>query len=218
MIYLDYQATTPIAPEVAKAMHPWIEEKFANPHSPSRWGHEADAAIEVARKQVEKAIGVKGGAVAFTGSATEALNWALKGTIERAGPRRNRIITIANWSANTAGDGLLLSQRLRLIARGCGSWRRYWRGRWDEYGSILFRPAQEFRGHMGMSDNIETICKLYLELASVVPASCKTYRELELKYQLDKYGVALLMIASGASPPDKIAQEILDKFKPKAIG
>jgi len=69
-----------------------------------------------------------------------------------------------------------------------------------------------------MSDNIETICKLYLELASVVPASCKTYRELELKYQLDKYGVALLMIASGASPPDKIAQEILDKFKPKAIG
>ena len=42
MIYLDYQATTPVAPEVAEAMQPWIEEKFANPHSPSRWGHEAD--------------------------------------------------------------------------------------------------------------------------------------------------------------------------------
>ena len=38
MIYLDYQATTPVAPEVANAMLPWIEEKFANPHSPSRWG------------------------------------------------------------------------------------------------------------------------------------------------------------------------------------
>ena len=38
MIYLDYQATTPVAPEVAKAMQPWIEDKFANPHSPSRWG------------------------------------------------------------------------------------------------------------------------------------------------------------------------------------
>ena len=49
MIYLDYQATTPLAPEVAKAMQPWIEEKFANPHSPSRWGHEAQAAVEVAR-------------------------------------------------------------------------------------------------------------------------------------------------------------------------
>ena len=36
MIYLDYQATTPLAPEVATAMAPWIEEQFANPHSPSR--------------------------------------------------------------------------------------------------------------------------------------------------------------------------------------
>jgi cysteine sulfinate desulfinase/cysteine desulfurase-like protein len=43
MIYLDYQATTPVAPEVAAAMRPWIEEKFANPHSPSRWGREAAA-------------------------------------------------------------------------------------------------------------------------------------------------------------------------------
>jgi cysteine desulfurase len=99
MIYLDYQATTPLAPEVAKAMHPWIEEKFANPHSPSRWGHEADAAIDVARKQVEKAIGVKGGNVVFTGGATEALNWALKGSVEKAPKGRNRIITLATEHA-----------------------------------------------------------------------------------------------------------------------
>lgn len=102
MIYLDYQATTPVAPEVAKAMQPWIEEKFANPHSPSRWGNEAEAAIEVARKRVEEAIGLKGGSIAFTGSATEALNWALKGTIERAGhtgSSRNRIITVATEHA-----------------------------------------------------------------------------------------------------------------------
>lgn len=99
MIYLDYQATTPVAPEVARAMEPWIVEKFANPHSPSRWGHEAAAAIEVARKQVEKAIGLKGGSVAFTGSATEALNWALKGTVEKAAKGRNRIITVATEHA-----------------------------------------------------------------------------------------------------------------------
>ena len=99
MIYLDYQATTPVAPEVSKAMQPWIEEKFANPHSPSRWGREAAAAIEIARKQVEKAIGFKGGSVAFTGSATEAINWALKGTIEKAGQARNRIITVATEHA-----------------------------------------------------------------------------------------------------------------------
>ena len=99
MIYLDYQATTPVAPEVAKAMAPWIEDKFANPHSPSRWGSEAAAAIEVARKQVDQALGLKGGSLAFTGSATEALNWALKGTMEKAGPKRNRIITIATEHA-----------------------------------------------------------------------------------------------------------------------
>jgi cysteine desulfurase len=92
MIYLDYQATTPLASEVAKAMRPWIEEKFANPHSPSRWGREADAAIEVARKQVEQAIGLSGGSLAFTGSATEALNWAIKGTIEKS--NRNRVVTV----------------------------------------------------------------------------------------------------------------------------
>ena len=99
MIYLDYQATTRPAPEVARAMHPWIEEKFANPHSPSRWGNEAEAAIEVARKQVEKAIGFKGGALAFTGGATEALNWALKGTMENAPRGRNRIVTVATEHA-----------------------------------------------------------------------------------------------------------------------
>jgi cysteine desulfurase len=99
MIYLDYQATTPVAPEVAGAMGPWIEEKFANPHSPSRWGHEAEAAIEVARKQVERAIGFKGGSIAFTGSATEALNWALKGTVEKGAKGRNRIITVATEHA-----------------------------------------------------------------------------------------------------------------------
>src|SRR5438128_789065 len=99
MIYLDYQATTPLAPEVGVVMRPWIEEHFANPHSPSRWGREADAAIEVARNQVKSAIGFTGGDVAFTGSATEAINWALKGTVAKAAKGRNRIITVATEHA-----------------------------------------------------------------------------------------------------------------------
>jgi len=99
MIYLDYQATTPVAPEVAAAMQPWVAEKFANPHSPSRWGNEAEAAIEVARKLVERAIRLDGGSIAFTGTATEAINWALKGTVEKAPPGRNRVITVATEHA-----------------------------------------------------------------------------------------------------------------------
>jgi cysteine desulfurase len=55
-IYLDYQATTPIAPEVAAAMRPWLEAQFANPHSPHRPGREAAAAVEVARERVLHAL------------------------------------------------------------------------------------------------------------------------------------------------------------------
>ena len=94
MTYLDYQATTPVAPEVVAAMRPWIEEKFANPHSQSREGREAAAAIEIARRQVERATGLEGGSVAFTGSATETINWAIKGTLEKAAVGRNRIVTV----------------------------------------------------------------------------------------------------------------------------
>jgi cysteine desulfurase len=97
MIYLDYQATTPVAPEVAAAMRPWIEEKFANPHSPSRWGREAAAAIEVARSQVEQELGFSGGRFAFTSGATESLNWALKGTFQTA--KRRKLVTVATEHA-----------------------------------------------------------------------------------------------------------------------
>ncbi|HMI40992.1 MAG TPA: cysteine desulfurase family protein [Sphingomicrobium sp.] len=99
MIYLDYQATTPVAPEVATAMRPWEERQFGNPHSPSREGREAAAAIEVARDQVESAIGLRGGTVAFTSGATEALNWALKGTAEKGAAGRNRIVAPATEHA-----------------------------------------------------------------------------------------------------------------------
>ena len=56
MIYLDYQATTPLAPEVAAAMRPWLDTNFGNPHSPHRLGREAAAAIEVARALIVAAL------------------------------------------------------------------------------------------------------------------------------------------------------------------
>ena len=97
MIYLDYQATTPVAPEVVAAMRPWIEEKFANPHSPSTWGREAAAAIEIARERVDAAIGPSGGRFAFTSGATEALNWAIKGTFDKSD--RKKLVTVSTEHA-----------------------------------------------------------------------------------------------------------------------
>src|SRR3712207_21815 len=119
MIYLDHQATTPLAPEVAAAMRPWIETNFGNPHSPHRIGREAAAAIEVARQRVLAAlqptpvplepssVGFErrrealeaDGAVYFTSGATEAANWALKGAAARLPLERRRIVTLATEHA-----------------------------------------------------------------------------------------------------------------------
>ncbi|OZA34557.1 MAG: aminotransferase [Novosphingobium sp. 17-62-9] len=83
MIYLDYQATTPLAPEARAAMLPWLDGPeapgFANPHSPHRAGRAATAAVEVAREQVA-ALLPPGGRVVFTSGATEAINLAIIGS------------------------------------------------------------------------------------------------------------------------------------------
>ena len=101
MIYLDYQATTPLAPEAAAAMRPWIESNFGNPHSPHRIGREAAAAIEVARGHVLSALGTPSvpGKLYFTSGATEAANWALKGAAARLPEGRRRIVALATEHA-----------------------------------------------------------------------------------------------------------------------
>ena len=77
MIYLDYQATTPLAPEAREAMLRWLAgDGVGNPSSAHKAGRAAAAAVEVARDQVA-ALLPKGGRVFFTSGATEALNWAL---------------------------------------------------------------------------------------------------------------------------------------------
>jgi cysteine desulfurase len=78
MIYLDYQSTTPLAPEAFAAMEPWLRDQFWNPHSPHAGGRKAAAAVEVARDQVA-ALLPGGGRVIFTSGATEAINLAIKG-------------------------------------------------------------------------------------------------------------------------------------------
>jgi len=83
MIYLDYQATTPLAPEAREAMLPWLAGPdapgFANPHSAHKPGRAAAAAVEFARENVA-ALFPPGGRVVFTSGATEALNLAILGS------------------------------------------------------------------------------------------------------------------------------------------
>ncbi|WBY17689.1 cysteine desulfurase family protein [Erythrobacteraceae bacterium WH01K] len=88
MIYLDYQATTPLAPEARDAMLRWLDGPdgagFGNPHSPHRMGRQAAAAIELARDRVA-ALFPAGGKVIFTSGATEAVNLAMRGTRSHRG-------------------------------------------------------------------------------------------------------------------------------------
>lgn len=98
-IYLDYQATTPLAPEARAAMLPWLGEAFGNPHSAHRMGRAARAAVEAARDAVHAALALPGGRLLFTGGATEAINTALKGAAATAAPGRRRIVTVATEHA-----------------------------------------------------------------------------------------------------------------------
>lgn len=98
-IYLDYQATTPLAPEAREAMLPFLADTFGNPHSSHKMGREASAAIEVARDQVMACIGADSGNLYFTSGATEAANWAIKGALATTPNDRKRIVTAATEHA-----------------------------------------------------------------------------------------------------------------------
>src|SRR5687768_17520194 len=82
-IYLDYNATTPIDPDVRAAMLPYLDDRFGNPSSTHAYGKEAQAAVEVARRQFADLLGAAPEEIVFTGGGTEASNHAIKGVVLR---------------------------------------------------------------------------------------------------------------------------------------
>jgi len=79
-IYLDFQASTPMRPEVLTVMQPYFSEMYGNPHANGHIkGWEANKAVEKARSQIAAAIGADQDEVIFTSGATEANNLVLKG-------------------------------------------------------------------------------------------------------------------------------------------
>lgn len=95
-VYLDYNATTPVAPEVADAIEPYLREHFGNPSSSHIYGQRAKAAVEQARGEVAALIGARPEEIVFTGCATEANNLAILGTTRvLAGTKKRHLITSA---------------------------------------------------------------------------------------------------------------------------
>ena len=84
MIYLDYNATTPLCAAAWRAMQPYFEEHFGNPSSVHRAGRETRAAVDEARDRLAALLRAKPHEIIFTSGGTEANNLALLGLARRA--------------------------------------------------------------------------------------------------------------------------------------
>ncbi len=92
-IYLDYAATTPMHPDVVKAMLPYFTDAFGNPSSIYSYGQEAKGAVEEARVKIANLVGARDEEIVFTSGGTEADNFAIKGVAYANENRGNHIIT-----------------------------------------------------------------------------------------------------------------------------
>lgn len=109
-IYLDYNATTPLRPEVLEAMLPYLQTRFGNPSSVHWAGRQAKQGLEEAREQVAALINARPSEVIFTSGGTESNNLALCGTLRAARGRKPHIIT-------TAIEHSSVLEPLRALAR-----------------------------------------------------------------------------------------------------
>jgi len=94
-IYLDYNATTPVDPEVADAIEPWLRQHWGNPSSSHPEGRRARDAVERARAEVAALLEASPDEILFTGCATEANNLAIRGVARALRSRGRHLVTSA---------------------------------------------------------------------------------------------------------------------------
>jgi cysteine desulfurase len=94
MVYLDNNATTPVDPAVAEKMSQFLKDHFGNPSSLYPVGRQVKEMITEARETVAKAMGASRTEIVFTGSGSEADNFAIRGVLD-AFPEKNEFITSA---------------------------------------------------------------------------------------------------------------------------
>ncbi len=117
VIYLDHNATTPIAPEVADAMEPYMRTEYGNPSSDHVLGRRARLAVEEAREQVATLIGADPEEIVFTSGGTESNNMAIRGVAAMAPESRRRIVISAVEHPATTAPSALLEASGFLVTR-----------------------------------------------------------------------------------------------------
>ncbi|MGD9982559.1 MAG: cysteine desulfurase family protein [Porticoccaceae bacterium] len=93
-IYLDHNATTPLAPEVLDAMLPYLRDAFGNPSSPHGFAGRPATAVREARARVAALLGAQPREIHFTSGATESIHWAIQGALAMR-PMQRQLITTA---------------------------------------------------------------------------------------------------------------------------
>ncbi len=94
-VYLDYNATTPVDPRVAKVVEPYLYQHFGNPSSTHVYGRNAHQAVERARRQVATLIAAEVDEIVFSGCATEANNLAIRGVARALRDKGRHLVTSA---------------------------------------------------------------------------------------------------------------------------
>lgn len=117
-IYLDFNATTPVAPEVLAAMLPYLGAEFGNPSSAYALGRRARDAIEAARGDVAALVGARAEEIVFTSGGTEASNQAIRGVAAAAGDRRRIITTTVEHPASAMTCARLEREGFEIVRVG----------------------------------------------------------------------------------------------------
>ena len=132
-VYLDYAATTPVDPRVARAMAPYLYKKYGNTMSLHRFGLEGSEAVERARETVARYIKAQSEEIIFTSSATESNNLAIKGVA---------------WANRKKGKHLIISAIEHDCVRESAKWLQ--KEGWevtsigvDRYGLIKFEELEK---------------------------------------------------------------------------
>jgi len=118
VLYLDANATTPLAPGVLDAMLPWLKDGYANASGAYAAARESRKAVDHARQQVADFIGAKASEIVFTGSGTESVNAALH-SLDRLCPQGHGLVSAIEHSA-VLRYGEMLEKPVRLVPVGNG--------------------------------------------------------------------------------------------------
>lgn len=117
-IYLDYNATTPVLPEVVDAMLPYLRDQFGNPSSSHALGRATRAAVETAREKVAALIGCDADEVVFTSGGTESNNLAIRGVTQGLPDRRHVVTSLIEHPAVAAPCAWLEGHGWRVTRAG----------------------------------------------------------------------------------------------------